>query len=327
MTCAEDIPFGPVDRVMIANDVMSVLVHDGYAFAGTWGKTIERIRLSDFAFVDSVNPPSVGGNWYRAAVADGSSGKGYFVADGWPTQIVKIDLGSLTHESTLDLPNEAEKREGFTLVEHDGFLYTAGNGWSSGLVSHHIMKVRLSDFTYIGELVLDSGETYIRSMVVDESSGMLYAVTGNTPSQVIKIDLDDFSRVGALTLGALEGNVEHGCFIDPVNDDLVCGFRTSPAYVVRVDLATFTRKDALTLSEDSIVCSSFDSATRMAYFGINSAPAKVIKVNMQTFTEAGVTAAFSIDENYTPGCALDEVTGNLYVGVMGDNSGVVKVAP
>lgn len=321
------VPFGRLGLVPITNDVMSVSTYNGYAFAGTWGKTIERIDLSDFSFVDQLSPAGVGGNWFRDSYVDTATGMGYFVGDGWPTQIVKVNLDTFSYVDTLAMPNEVGKREGKALAAHNGFLYTAGSDWSGSLVSHHVMKVQLSDFSYVGALELDPGESYFQTLVVDPVDSMLYAVTAGTPAQIIKINLADFSRVGAISLGAAEGAIEHGCFLQQTERKLICATRTSPAYVVRIDLATFTRTDALETSQNSIVCSAYNPTTGMAYFGVNAAPAKVLKVDMSTFQEVGVTDAFEADENYTPDCTIDQSSGSVYVGVMGTNSGVVKVAP
>jgi hypothetical protein len=76
-----------------------------------------------------------------------------------------------------------------------------------------------------------------------------------------------------------------------------------------------------------VVCAAFDEANGLAYFGVNAAPARVVKVGLDALTEIGTTADFGAGEDYTPDCTRDPGDGSLYMGVMGSDSGVVKVAP
>jgi hypothetical protein len=98
-----------------------------------------------------------------------------------------------------------------------------------------VVKVRLSDFTRVGALTLNSGEDYLRSAAIDPAGDYAYFGTSTSPGEVVKVRLSDFTRVAALSLNTGE-NYLYLAAIDPAGGYAYFGTDTTPGIVVRIDL-------------------------------------------------------------------------------------------
>src|SRR5262249_26134530 len=116
-----------------------------------------------------------------------------------------------------------------------------------------IIKIGLSNFTRVGALSLNIGETSIGAAVIDITGDAVYfAMEGtytNVPAQgvIVKLRLSDFSRAGALSLNVGEENLGSAA-IDPAGGYAYFGAGgyerntgSFPASLVKVRLADFTR--------------------------------------------------------------------------------------
>lgn len=322
--------FGRVGKIDIAQSITSIGIHAGFLFGGSHGKSIYKVDPVSGTVVDQLIPPGVGGNSF-GAVAVSEPGVGYFVSDGWPTQVTKVDLNAfaLVGAGVFGNENAPGKREGQAIGIHENNVYTgSSDGWSNG--NQQFLTRWTDDGTDVvvsGDALSEINETGFKTLVVDGVGNHAYAATDTNPVKIVKFQLGDFQRVGALELPGTN-RAEKGCFMDTARNQLVCASRSSPAKIYRIDLASFTIVgDPLEYADHSLVCAVYDEVTDKAYFGVNTAPAKVLKVDMATFTVEAVSAPFETGEDYTPGCALDPETGMLYFGVMNSASGIVAVAP
>ncbi len=109
-----------------------------------------------------------------------------------------------------------------------------------------VVKVRLSNFTRVGNLTLNSGEDDLQSAVIDPSGGYAYFGTATNPALVVKVHLADFADAGALTLNSGEGPLT-SAVIDPSSGFAYFGTGTSPGVVVEIRLSSLTRLGALRL--------------------------------------------------------------------------------
>ncbi len=111
----------------------------------------------------------------------------------------KIGLSDLTPAGALRL-NEFPLLNVFltsAVIDASNGLAYFGTNVGPGIVA----KIRLSDFTEVGALTLNSGENFLLSAVIDNVSGFAYFGTADGwPGIVVKVRLSDFARVGALTL-------------------------------------------------------------------------------------------------------------------------------
>jgi hypothetical protein len=94
-------------------------------------------------------------------------------------------------------------------------------------------------------LELAEDEDALRSAVIDPAGRFAYFATASSPSRVLKMDLETFTRVGAIELpdGPLRTAV-----IDPAGRYAYFGGRSR---VVKIDLRSFTRVDALPIPDVS----------------------------------------------------------------------------
>ncbi len=129
------------------------------------------------------------------------------------------------------------------------------------------------------------GEDFFWPAAIDQTNGFAYFGTYTQPCQVVKVRLNDFTRVGAITLG--EGQNEcSSAAIDVANNYAYFGLGTAPGQIARVNLTSFTQDGTLNLEsgEDFLEAATIDTANGYAYFGTRTSPGRVVKVNLSTFT-------------------------------------------
>lgn len=200
-----------------------------------------------------------------------------------------------------------------------------GYGYFGAAISSpsRIVKVRLSDFTRVGAITMNSGEDMPGASFID--GGYLYVAMRTTPGKVVKIRLSDFSRVGALTLNTGENNpisVVH----DAAAGMAYFGTRTFPGRIVKVRLSDFTRVGALTLGagQDELITAVGDPSAGYAYFATRTAPSTIHKLRLSDFTHAGALT-LNVGENDVHSAVLDAGRGFAYFGTDTAPGKVVRV--
>jgi hypothetical protein len=155
---------------------------------------------------------------------------------------------------------------------------------------------------------LAEDEDALRSAVMDPTGRYAYFATAASPSRVLKLDLETFTRVGAIELpdGPLWTAV-----IDPAGRYAYFGGRWR---VVKIDLRSFTRVDALRIPDVSSAV--MDPAGRYAYFGTHTAPGQVVKVDLRTFTRVGALT-LRTGENRLATAVIDPAGRYAYFGTVG----------
>lgn len=163
-----------------------------------------------------------------------------------------------------------------------------GSAAGSNSTQRRIIKVDLATMTRTQALEtvanVNSGEAFFRCAVTDGTHG--YFGTGTFPARVVKIKLDDMTRVGVFQ--AASGVDE---FDSAVTDGThgYFGTATSPGKVVKILLSDMTQVgDTLTLleGEDSLQSAvMLVGDTTHAYFGTNVGPAsQIVKVKLSDMT-------------------------------------------
>ncbi|MBI4341918.1 MAG: filamentous hemagglutinin N-terminal domain-containing protein, partial [Candidatus Omnitrophica bacterium] len=231
----------------------------------------------------STNTDTLAGSSYTLTLSGGGipfnlTSKGVFSA-GTSTVIYSGDNAEVTPGTYYQLKvgsNTAlARRAGLTLESPEKFLLSAiidqpngfayfGTFTSPGI----IVKVRLSDFTRVGQLVLNTGENDLASAIIDQPNQLAYFGTQTSPGIIVKINLATFTRVGALTLNTGEDNLM-SAIIDQPNQLAYFGTTTSPGIIVKINLTSFTRVGALTLNtgENTLRSAIIDQPNQLAYFG------------------------------------------------------------
>lgn len=121
------------------------------------------------------------------------------------------------------------------------------------------------------------------------------------------------SRVGAITLGAGENQVECGV-IDDINGFAYFATNTSPVKVVKIRLSDFTQVGTLNLTSGNLIRpmgAVIDKINGFAYFCTYDS-GKISKVRLSDFTEVAVLSTSASDGIY--GAVIDAVNGFIYIG-------------
>jgi hypothetical protein len=234
-------------------------------FSGSLNAII-KIRLADFTRVAALEwlPHPV-----YSAVMDTAQGFGYFMDD--TGLISKLRVSNFTIAGTLQTPlffscSSAPPFDcgGSAVIDSaGGFAYFGDNELRS-----QIVQLRLSDFSVVKTLTLNTGENSLVSGVIDASKGFAYFGTNTAPAMIVKVLLSNFTRVGAITLNVGE-NYTGAAVIDSPNGFAYFATASTPGLVVRLRLSNFTRVDSLTLNpgEGSLNTALLDPTTNNAYFG------------------------------------------------------------
>jgi len=117
-----------------------------------------------------------------------------------------------------------------------GYAYYGGRYSNSPGI---ILKVRLSDFTKVAELRLNSDETQLNSAAIAPAAGYAYFGTYTVPGYIVRVRLSDMTRIAALTLPTGES------YLTSAVTDLTHGYayfstNASPSSIVKIDLGINT---------------------------------------------------------------------------------------
>lgn len=153
-----------------------------------------------------------------------------------------------------------------------------------------IVKVRLSDRTRVGVLILQVGDGQIGSAVTDGTHG--YFGTQSSPAKVIKIRLADLARVDTKTMAAgVEG------FVSAVSDG-THGYFVSNSAPSRLTKVRFSDLSSVTATfragEDRAFAATINGV--FGYFGTLTSPGKVVKMNLAAMTHV-TTLTLNAGEN------------------------------
>jgi hypothetical protein len=227
-----------------------------------------------------------------SAVIDPTGQFAYFGTYTSPGQVVKFDLTTFRRVGAITL--EAGEDWLFSAVIDPAGQYAYfGTATSPG----RVVKIDLATFSRVGAITLDTGENDLLSAAIDPNGQSAYFGTttfvfgsATPPARLVKVDLDTFSRAGAVTLEAGEHSVG-SVVIDPAGQFAYLGI-DSPAQVVKVDLATFERIDAITLEagEMALYSAVIDPAGEYVYLGTSTDPARVVKVAISGLGNSGALA-------------------------------------
>lgn len=187
----------------------------------------------------------------------------------------------------------------------------------------------VSDFRREAALVFEPSEYITSSAVIDPAGRYAYFGTSTSPGQIVKVDVQTWQRVGAITLAQGEGDdIESFLFsavMDPAGHYAYFGTGTYPGKVIKVDLERFERVGSLTLEagEEVLRAAVIDPSGQFAYFGSDSYPAHIVKIDLASFTRVG---ALDFDESMpyvNPAAAIDPSGQFAYFGLYFGN--VVKI--
>ena len=258
------------------------------------------------------------------------------------TLVAGRSRGGFSRLSALNLTWAQDRFLSSVIDPTNGFAYY-GCESSPG----QVIKVRLSNFTVAGVLVLGHGQYFLTNAVLDAVAGFAYFLAEDRNGgfmALTKIRLSDFSEVGILAVGASgEGFVAMA--LDTANGFIYLGGvgSSEDARVVKVRLADFTVVGTLILDPDDLtpISAVLDPANDFGYFAgprgqapkNATASTSVVKVRLSTLTRIG---RLTIAPKPCPLCswrlpfaaAIDPTTGFAYFtgdGATDETSVLIKV--
>jgi hypothetical protein len=301
----------------------------GFAYFGTdpnesrfpASATIVKVRTSDLARTGalSLGPAAID---VTSASLDPVGGQGYFGTFSYlstPFQgssgVVKVRLSDLTVVGSLSLdPNRYTDTA--VVDSAGGHLYLGLTGSPA-----KVARVRITDLTRDGDLILESADAGIVTGMLDASTDSLFFGTYASAARVIRVKASTFERMGAL---ALHEGFLGGSALDSTSHFAYFGADGSPGSVVRVDTSSIASPTA-TVAGNSSVCSGA-SVTVLAY--LTGAPPWTLQWS-DGLTQSGLTtspAARSVAPGMTTSYSLVSMSDAASPGTTSGQA-VVTVVP
>jgi hypothetical protein len=254
----------------------------------TWGAVVLFSSLGVFGNVTESVASSLNYGDVRGSAVDLVDGFVYIWTKSAPVHLLKVNLRNFKREGALSF-NAEHGRVTFCVIDP---LRTYAYFGTEGAPAK-IIKVQLSNLTHAGILTLAAGENNIVSGVIDmadnsNTPGYAYFGTNTSPGRIVKVDLAQFERVGAIVLGNQQNNarpavidIQKGVAYFGASGDLL-------SQVVELNLSDFTIKKSLTLQpgENGLRSAFLDTKTGSAYFGANGGR-RVIEVRVSDLTRRG----------------------------------------
>ena len=304
----------------------------GFAYFGTGDSPgiVVKVRLSDFTRVGALILGTNEGH-LRAAVIDPAAGFAYFGTKMTsPGKVVKVRLSDFTRVGALILNGGEDSLFSAVIDPAAGFAYF-GTGDESSFPPYQntVVKIRLSDFTRVEALTLDSNGGAPTSAVIDPVAGFAYFGTNSWPSHIVKVRLSNFTLAGVLTLNADEC-ASSSAVIDSIagfayfgtarcTEDYIPPFPVATGKIVKVRLSDLAHMGAIDLSgtvgEGGLISAVIDQAAGFAYFGssIWFGKSGVIKVRLSNFTRSDILI-LNTGETDLASAVVDPIAGFAYFG-------------
>jgi len=267
--------------------VRSVDGQHGYFATSSVPAEIVKVDLETFEFIDSITLEP-GESGLRSGFISPDGEYAYFGTATSPGRVIRVSLETFERKDALELEDGMDSlRAGF--VDHQGQYGYFGTYTTPG----QLVRIDLEAFEPAGaiEMDIDSNERNITRSVIDPEGEFAYLTTSRgvevgtvPPAHVIKIELEAFERVDAITLGPGEHWLS-SVHMDPAGEYIWAVNSMSTGRVARIGLDPFERIDTLVLpSEDERIQSGvIDASGNFAYLGTRTDPPRVVKVDLASF--------------------------------------------
>ena len=200
-----------------------------------------------------------------------------------------------------------------------GFAYFATDT-APGMV----IKVRLSDFTRVGSLVLNPNEFFPSAGVIDPANGFAYFGTFTATGHIIKVRLSDMTRIGSIDFRNGQGSFVTA-IIDTVNGFAYFG-SIAPSLIVKVNLSTFTVAATVTVPNGFLFGSTMDSngfgyfSSFAAFFGASTE--HVYKIRLSDLT---INRTLTLASPMGPTPLMDGSNAFSYYTTLTNPSSILRV--
>jgi len=176
-------------------------------------------------------PLATGSSFLTTGLIDSNGTYAYFASSTTPPTVSRIRLSNFTLDSTLTLdPTDGPIVSG-AIDSSEGYAWF-GTNQSPGKV----IRVRLSGFIRsTQDLVLNTGENNLTSVVYDPAYQGLYFGTDTSSGIVVHVNGGSMQRRAALTLNAGDDRLQSAA-IDTTNHYAYFGTYVFPARIIQIDL-------------------------------------------------------------------------------------------
>jgi len=286
-----------------------------FAYFGSTG-SIVKVNLVTFAIQDnlSVQNPTVLTNNpnFTVALSDPNGEFMYFMTQGG--YFIKIDLTTFTIVGELNITDAFSP----PLAIYAGVLDSAGINAYFGTYTNNPARifridVRAFNLTGIASCSLQPGEIKLSCALIDESDTYAFFATDTTPGTIIRVDLVNFVRTGAVTLSPGDNNITSA--IRDGSYGYFCTYTSDR--VIRVDLSILFRTGDLTIPGASQLTTITRGTGDSAYvFYLNGAPleTRVMRIDLVSFSNV-VSTLIESSSTYLYTCAVfASTTGRLFAG-------------
>lgn len=298
-----------------------------YGMYGTPGRVV-KVDLQTFERVGAITLEAGENELSSALIAP--DGRYAYFATGFnvrPGRVIRIDLQTFTRVDAITL-EEGEHAIRAAAIDPAGEFAYFGNGVEPG----RIVKVDLTNFARVDGMLMEHvSEAYFGSAVIDAEGRYAYfggsyypTDLGTFPAHVVKLDLANFTRVGALEVtpnGRLRtANLDAEQRYLYVTSAME-GFAANGA-VSKIDLATFREVDYFYLEgvEGQIDTAVFDPAGRWALMATSmGAATRMVHIDLETFSRVGQVPV-GIGEDNMMSVVLSPDAKYAYFGVTGHSA-------
>ena len=245
-----------------------------------------------------------------------------------PSAIIRSRAPVLQREASA-----AVTRNVWDLEIYQNNLYASLNANQFAVPGSGLTRVNLGSFSETGVVFFNADEFNVMGIAVDPARGYIYACCYNPtapPSKVVRVDIDTFTRVDAITLGALPGDFFSAdvLIIEPYLY-VVCD--EVPTQLYRIDLNTWSIVDSIIfalIAEDDgqFLHEGNDGNIYISTMGL-FAPGAILKASINPFARVGSISLVGV-ENDGATCPMEVVGTKLYVGLYrgwGQPGGVARV--
>jgi len=169
---------------------------------------------------------SASNNSIWGAAIDTSDTYTYWACYTSPGRLVRVGLAAFTEQGTIVCAPAEYGLAGLTIDDNDAYVY-AGSYYG-----RQVVKFRLSDFTRLGGIRLQTGEDYLETALYDSVGSHVFLASLSSPASIIKVDAVEMERIVAAY--AAVADAEIGCgVIDAGNGYTYWGTLSSPGRVLR----------------------------------------------------------------------------------------------
>jgi len=277
---------------------------NGLEYYVTRYNAVAKFDLRNSVLLGELSTPYTSTPYAVTVAIDSVDGYAYlgFSGDYVPSLVVKIDLSAFRVAATLTL-NPGEYRLVTAAIDTvNGFAYFVARGGSGGGPGV-VVKVRLSDFTRVGALILASDISVddMTQSIIDSVAGYMYLMT--YAQFFVKIRLSDFAVVETKPLWDFSSST--------VVADLANGyayFGTDAGQIVKVRLSDLAEVGTLTPAPSSpVVASAMDPANGYAYFATRGT---IVKVDLANFT-FGKTLILKLGDTIQSGAVIIDASNDF----------------